>query len=215
MRRSQRYVNQPVQRRSRETLGRIVAATRELLNENVFEELSVQRIVRRAGCSVGTFYQRFPTKDAMLPYLLEIHYAEIEQRLTRVLAASEGSPLARRVAEIVEFFAATAVADRALIRTLVLRNLQRPESIPGDIRQAARTMLEAMYRHLLECRGEIRHHDPPRAVEVGLLMVSAAIRERLVLGATQAATLNIEASVFARELTAAFLAYLDNPNRTS
>jgi hypothetical protein len=72
-------------------------------------------------------------------------------------------------------------------------------------------MLEAVYRHLLECRGEIRHHDPPRAVEVGLLMVSAAIRERLVLGATQAATLNVEAAVFARELSAAFLAYLDHP----
>lgn len=205
-------VKTPVQQRSRDTLERIARATRDLLAETVFEELTLQQIVSRAQCSVGTFYQRFANKDAILPYLLTIHYEEIRHRLEHMLSRMAGKNLEQRVAEVVYFLATNALKDRGLIRTLVLRNQQRPESIPTEIRGAASEMLESIYRSLLECEHEIEHRAPRPALQVGLLMVSATVRERLVMvGSTQASTLDLDAPELTRELTAALLAYLHNP----
>lgn len=209
---TERYVIEPRQRRSRETLDRIVRATRELLRDTVLEELSVEDIARRAKCSVGTFYQRFPSKDAILPYLLSTHYAEFAQRVEEMITATAKLDLRGRSGAIVRLLASVAIEDRGLIRTLVLRNQQRPESIPPAIRESASAMLEGIYDHLLECQDEIRHPHPRRAAAVGLLMVAASIRERLILGGTtQAAALGIDADELASELVTALTSYLMNP----
>src|SRR5690606_39322678 len=46
-------------------------ATRELLEERAFEDITVSDIVRRAERTVGSFYARFEDKDAVLRLLLD------------------------------------------------------------------------------------------------------------------------------------------------
>src|SRR4026208_1757119 len=58
----------PQQARSPQTAERITAAALELLEKKSFAEMSVTEIARRAGVSVGGFYARFPSKDALLRY---------------------------------------------------------------------------------------------------------------------------------------------------
>lgn len=209
-------VNTPKQRRSQETLDHLLQATRELLETTTFENLSVQMITSRAGCSVGNFYARFKNKDAILPCLLDMHYAEIEREMdtTFGLVAWDGVPLNRRVDAVVDFLMAIAQRQPGLIRTLVVRNNQRPDSIPASIRAAARRMLGGVYVFLLERREEMSHPDEQTALEVGLLMVVTAIRERIVLAAgTHGATLSFSNEVFAEELKQALLAYLTTTRR--
>ena len=204
-------VNPPKQRRSHETLARLLKATRELLEEAVFEDLTVQQIATRAGCSVGTFYGRFKNKEAILPVLLEMHYDEMEQEMETVFRSEDwdDAPLSLRVDAVVGHLISTAKQQPGLIRTLVLRNYQRPTSIPTSIRAAAQRLLNGLYEFLLERRSEMNHPDAKTAVEVGLLMVVAALRERLILiGATQATTLSTSEVVFAAELKHALLSYL-------
>jgi AcrR family transcriptional regulator len=62
--------SQPRQARSRDKLGRILAATAELLQELRYEELGTRLIAERAGVSVGTLYRFFPDKDAIARALL-------------------------------------------------------------------------------------------------------------------------------------------------
>ena len=57
---------EPVQQRSRETAERITAAALSLLERKSFAELKVTEIARKAGVSVGGFYARFPSKEALL-----------------------------------------------------------------------------------------------------------------------------------------------------
>ncbi len=204
-------VNPPKQRRSQETLDNLLQASRELLETTVFEELTIQQIASRAGCSVGNFYARFKNKDAILPCLLEIHYAEMEREMDATFSpeAWEGAPLNRRVDAVIDFLMAIAQRQPGLIRTLVVRNNQRPDSIPVSIRAAARRMLVGLYDFLLERRAEMSHHAEETATEVGLLMVVAAIRERIILAAsTHGATLSVSNEVLAEELKRALLAYL-------
>ena len=212
-----RGINEPKQRRSQETLDRLLNATRELLEETVFEDLTIQQIATRAGCSVGTFYGRFENKDAILPRLLEMHYEEMERNVETVFAdtAWNDAPLDKRVGLVVDHLASIAQRQPGLIRTLVLRNYQRPESIPTSIRTAAQRVLSRLYDFLLECRSEMKHPDEKNAVQVGLLMVVAALRERLVLiGATHSTALSTSNAILIGELKHALLAYLTTPRGT-
>ena len=164
-------VNPPKQRRSQETLDNLLQASRELLETTVFEELTIQQIASRAGCSVGNFYARFKNKDAILPCLLEIHYAEMEREMDATFSpeAWEGAPLNRRVDAVIDFLMAIAQRQPGLIRTLVVRNNRRPDSIPVSIRAAARRMLRRFLRFSPRttrgdeppCRGDRDGGRPP------------------------------------------------------
>jgi AcrR family transcriptional regulator len=61
---------QPRQARSRDKLGRILAATAELLQELRYDELGTRLIAERAGVSVGSLYRFFPDKDSIARALL-------------------------------------------------------------------------------------------------------------------------------------------------
>lgn len=208
-------VIEPKQQRSRETMARIVGATRDLLADSALEDLTVSQIASTAGCSVGAFYERFVNKDAVLPHLLEIHYEELERELDEALASARrsGARLEERVRRVVSLLVEVARRERGLIRALHLRNIRRPDSVPESIRDSADRMLGSVYRFLLERRDEIRHPEPNMALSLGLLMMASTIRERIVLaGAVQASTLSVTDGVFADELCGAFVSYLQRPN---
>ena len=61
----------PRQARARATVERIFEATVRLLADRPFEAISVADIVSEAHTSVGAFYKRFSSKDALLPVLRE------------------------------------------------------------------------------------------------------------------------------------------------
>ena len=50
----------PKQRRSQQTLERILLTAEELLREKCFDDVSVAEIAARARSSSGSFYARFP-----------------------------------------------------------------------------------------------------------------------------------------------------------
>ena len=207
-----RRLIEPKQERSRETLRRILAAVRALMRDTPFEDLTIKSIDESARCSVGTFYERFPNKEAVLPHLLEVHYDEVEQRVAELLRDPPHADMAARVSEVVDLFVGIAAEERGLIRTLVLRNYQRPESIPTSIRRRASRIVDQIAGFVLGDCGQVGHPYPERAARLGLLMVMAAIRECVVLaGATQAANLDIGPKTLSRELVAALMAYLTSP----
>jgi AcrR family transcriptional regulator len=51
------------QARSRVTRDRLLAG-RQLLDQGVFEQTTIAGLAQIAGCSVGSFYSRFPHKEA-------------------------------------------------------------------------------------------------------------------------------------------------------
>jgi AcrR family transcriptional regulator len=67
---SQAPRGQPRQARSRDKLGRILAATADLLQELRYDELGTKLIAERAGVSVGSLYRFFPDKDSIARALL-------------------------------------------------------------------------------------------------------------------------------------------------
>jgi AcrR family transcriptional regulator len=66
---------QPRQARSRERVQRILAAADEILATDGFEALTIRRLARQAGVPVGSIYQFFSDKSAVVDALAR-HYMD-------------------------------------------------------------------------------------------------------------------------------------------
>ena len=76
---------EPRQRRSRETVEVILEAAAQVFEDKGYAGTTTNHIARRAGVSVGSIYQYFPNKNAIVLKLLEKHQREGEAYLDLLL----------------------------------------------------------------------------------------------------------------------------------
>jgi AcrR family transcriptional regulator len=81
----------PVQSRSKQTVEWLLEATARVFRAEGFDA-TTNRIAAAAGVSVGTLYEYFPNKDALLFALAERHVATAETGIEAALAAAEPLP---------------------------------------------------------------------------------------------------------------------------
>jgi AcrR family transcriptional regulator len=72
----------PAQARSRDTVAVILTAATRLFAASGYDATTTNHIAERAGVSVGSLYEYFPSKDAILVALAEAHLEEA-QRIVR------------------------------------------------------------------------------------------------------------------------------------
>jgi AcrR family transcriptional regulator len=82
----------PVQERSRETVRAILEAAARIFEESGIEAATTDRIAARAGISVGSLYQYYPNKAAILVALAHCHLLESASALAPGLAALDRDP---------------------------------------------------------------------------------------------------------------------------
>lgn len=75
----------PRQQRSRETVNTLVEAAAQVFSREGIAA-TTNRIAERAGLSIGTLYQYFPDKSALLHAVAERHVREADRQLTEVFA---------------------------------------------------------------------------------------------------------------------------------
>ncbi len=87
----------PRQKRSAAKVEALLEATAECLVSDGYDRTSTNRIARRAGVSIGTLYQYFPSKEALV-LALSRRQAEREAELVRNTLSSLGQAPLREVA---------------------------------------------------------------------------------------------------------------------
>ena len=102
----------PQQIRSMATVQAIYEATIQVLLKSGQDRLTTVHVAERAGVSVGTLYQYFPNKEALLLALLERHMIRTAQVVDDVCAAKHFQPLEVMVHELVNRFIDAKLADR-------------------------------------------------------------------------------------------------------
>jgi AcrR family transcriptional regulator len=80
----------PVQARSTMTVEAIFTATIQVLLDVGFENLTTTKVALRAGASVGTLYQYFPNKSALLAAVLEQYLSTVIGAVEAACNASKG-----------------------------------------------------------------------------------------------------------------------------
>ncbi|MGA7107995.1 MAG: TetR/AcrR family transcriptional regulator [Terracidiphilus sp.] len=94
----------PVQARSTASVEAILKATIQVLLRFGKERLTTSRVAARAGVSVGTLYQYFPNKSALLRAALQRHMDEVVQALETVCREQAGASLETMATAIVTGF---------------------------------------------------------------------------------------------------------------
>lgn len=96
----------PSQQRSRGTVETLLEAAAQVFSREG-ATATTNRIAERAGLSIGTLYQYFPNKEAMLHALAERHLSDGGQRLSEVFARlrTEQPPFEESMRAIMEVVA--------------------------------------------------------------------------------------------------------------
>ena len=76
----------PRQRRSADTVERILAAAARIFDERGYRGTTTNHVAEEAGVSIGSLYQYFPNKDALLVSLAERHVDDVATRFGARLA---------------------------------------------------------------------------------------------------------------------------------
>ncbi len=101
----------PVQARSVVSVDAILEATIQVLLQVGKERLTTTRVAMRAGVSVGTLYQYFPNKSALLQAALKRHLDGITDAIELVCKEQEGRTLREMVSALITAFLEAKMRD--------------------------------------------------------------------------------------------------------
>ncbi len=86
-------IRMPVQARSAYTVEAIYEATIQVLVQGGMQSLTTTKVAERAGVSVGTLYQYFPNKNALLSAALERHLNAVVTAVENACVTVKGQPI--------------------------------------------------------------------------------------------------------------------------
>src|ERR1700723_2536726 len=101
----------PVQARSTASVEAILDATLQVLLDVGKERLTTTRVALRAGVSVGTLYQYFPNKSALLQAALRRHMDEVTEAIERVCREQKGNTLREMATALITAFLEAKMRD--------------------------------------------------------------------------------------------------------
>lgn len=122
---------QPRQARSQATVDAIFEATIQVLLADGLQRLTTIRVAERAGVSVGTLYQYYPNKQALLFAVLQGHLTRVGEAVEAAAAAAHHTRLATMVPAVIGAFvlAKTARIDEARALYVVAAELDSRELV--------------------------------------------------------------------------------------
>ena len=88
------------QRRSKETVEVILESATRILSDHGWAALNTNAIAKRAGVSVGSVYEYFPNKHAIIDIILDRHLAHGEALINHGASVISDNPSAEAVVQI-------------------------------------------------------------------------------------------------------------------
>ena len=145
------------QARSRVTVGALIEATARILVREGFDKASTNRIAEVAGVSVGSLYQYFPGKEALVVAVIERHQQAIMKAVRAELAEVLAEPVETAMRKLVAIAVKAHRVDPRLHRVLAeqiprVGKLEKIETFSRENYTLFRTYLESH-------RGELRVDD--------------------------------------------------------
>ena len=166
------------QERSRLTVDALLEATARVLMKEGFDRASTNKIAATAGVSIGSLYQYFPSKEALVAAVIDRHMQEMLQVFRDALAKVAARPVQVAARELVSVMFAAHRVNPKLHRVLAeqVPRIGRLENIEAIEREAY-----ALVRGYLEAhRDELDIADPDVAAFVCVTAVEALTHEAVV-----------------------------------
>jgi AcrR family transcriptional regulator len=192
------------QERSRSTVDALLEATARVLVKEGYDRASTNRIAEVAGVSIGSLYQYFPSKEALVAAVIDRHAQEISEVTRKVLVKAAGLPIEAAAREFVAVGIDAHRVNPKLHGVLAeqIPRVGRLENIEANVRQGY-----ALVRGYLEAhRDEIEVADPDLAAFV-IVTVVEALTHAAVLRRPDILT-DEKARLFVDDVTRLLVGYL-------
>jgi AcrR family transcriptional regulator len=116
----------PKQERAQRTVEAVLDAVARLIRRDGMEGLTTNRIAATAGVSIGSLYQYFPDKRAILVAVRDRHVDAMARLVERKLIECAAEPLDQVLRTLVEAMVAAHAAEPALYELLLTQLPQEP-----------------------------------------------------------------------------------------
>jgi AcrR family transcriptional regulator len=193
----------PRQQRAHETRDRILDAGARVFARHGYAAGTTNRIAAEASLSVGSLYQYFPNKDAILVELVRRHVAEGAAAVTARLADPDTLPagLADRVGLFVDLALANHTGDPRLHQVL-FEEAPRPRPLLDELHRLEEAAITAVGAIL---RSDPTVHVRDHAMAARLVVTSI---ESLVHRAVSSRPDDLDVTTFRAELVTMLTRYL-------
>lgn len=164
----------PQQERARFTVAAILEAAADVIDNVGWSRASTNRIAERAGVSIGSLYQYFPNKEAILASLYDSHHHDIH------------AVVARNLEEIASAKVGIADGIRGLFEDLI--RLHREDPVLSRVLSTAVPVVQATHGpqtpghdhealvHLLAARPDVQVADFATAARIIEITIGALTR---------------------------------------
>lgn len=191
------------QKRSQATVEALLDATARVLTKEGYDRASTNRIAATAGVSVGSLYQYFPNKEALVAALVARHNLEMLQLLRHALKEVASLDLATAIRELVGAAVDAHLVDSALHRIFAeqvprMGQLAKIEALQGETFLLVKAYLE-------QRRHEISVRDLDSATSICVTTVEALTHEFVI---NKPNTLDGDRDRFIDEVTRLIVGYL-------
>lgn len=184
----------PVQRRSQETVEIIVRATARILGRNGTASLTTNEVAEEAGVSIGTLYQYFANKEALVAEVRRRYEDAFRARILGLVPRAGAMHVAEAVAELVRVLIEVHAENPGLHNAVSTAGLEVSER--RLLQQVAASWLETR-------RDEVRR--PNRALAAAVALDTA---ESLIHGIALREPERLADDALAVELTDLLVRYL-------
>jgi AcrR family transcriptional regulator len=180
---------QPRQARSQATIGVILQAAAHILGARGWRGLTTNSVAEAAGVSIGSLYQYFPNKLALVEAVRQRHFDEVLAILRT--AADDNIPRARRIAALVDGMIGVHARYPAAHRVLLEEVPRGDDAKPGHDRFAA--LLQQRYEAIVAAntRG-VSGESARMAAHVLASAVAGVVHDAASRGILQSASLRQE-----------------------
>jgi AcrR family transcriptional regulator len=165
----------PLQSRSRATVQAVLTAAAHILEEAGLAGFNTNAVAERAGVSIGSLYQYFPSKDAILVSLMEHSLTMFSEDLSEAIDGAPGDGLADDLKFMLQMGLISHLRRPNLMR-LLEGEFQRLED-HIDKTSSHGAVREAMIR-LLE-----RYQDRIRPGDVAVMAQDVGAIAKVLMGA--------------------------------
>lgn len=197
----------PSQARSHATVDTILDAAARILVADGYGAFTTNRVAARAGVSIGSLYQYFPNKEAILAALKTRHIDALARGIDDALTRAGTAPLAELVPAVIEANVAAHLVDPELHRVL---SAEVPQLGTTDAAFAFERRMAVRVRALFESRrAEIAVRDLGLATYLVMRTVEATIHDAVAMRPRDLAS-----GAITREVSRLLLGWLTTSSRT-
>ncbi len=166
------------QERSRLTVDALLEATARVLTREGYDRASTNKIAAVAGVSIGSLYQYFPSKEALVSAVVDRHMREMLQLVRHSLIEVAARPVEVAARELVSVMIEAHRVDPKLHRVLVeqVPRAGRLENIDAIERETYALVRDYIVAH----RDQLDVADPDIAAFVCVTAVEALTHAAVV-----------------------------------